>query len=145
MLTMAAMLASRTVLGSNDVLLWWGKQFMYRNGALSKSCESFDCFQSRTFIVFRHWLCSFDCWKQRRPDGSWAELKSAWSLVNGRVSLCLAEEHVCNMPTLIPLMCCFLPCWYIHCESKKHATILLSVTSPNVDWFSKFFHWQTQW
>ena len=35
--------------------------------------------------------------------------------------------------------------WSIHCESKKHATILLSVTSPNVDRFSKFFHWQTQW
>ena len=29
---------------------------------------------------------------------------------------------------------------YIHCESKKHATILLSVTSPDVDRFSKFFH-----
>ena len=28
---------------------------------------------------------------------------------------------------------------------KKHPIILLSVTSPNVDRFSKFFHWQTQW
>ena len=30
--------------------------------------------------------------------------------------------------------------WLLHCESKKHATILLSVTSQNVDRFSKFFH-----
>jgi len=28
----------------------------------------------------------------------------------------------------------------VHCESKKRATILLSVTSPNVDRFSQFFH-----
>jgi len=32
---------------------------------------------------------------------------------------------------------------YVHCESKNQATILLSVTLPNVDRFSKFFQLQT--
>ena len=26
--------------------------------------------------------------------------------------------------------------------NKKQAIIILPITSPNVDWFSKFFHWQ---
>ena len=30
----------------------------------------------------------------------------------------------------------------IHCVSKKQDTKLLPITSPNVNWFSKFFHWQ---
>jgi len=30
----------------------------------------------------------------------------------------------------------------IHCESKKQGTTILSITSPNVDRFSNFFHWQ---
>jgi len=29
-------------------------------------------------------------------------------------------------------------------QEKKHDTIFLSITSPNVDWFSKFFHQQTR-
>ena len=33
----------------------------------------------------------------------------------------------------------------IHCVSKKQDTKLLPITSPNVNRFSKFFHWQTQW
>jgi len=28
---------------------------------------------------------------------------------------------------------------YIHCESKKQGTTILSITSPNVDRFSNFF------
>jgi len=28
----------------------------------------------------------------------------------------------------------------IHCESKKQGTTILSITSPNVDRFSHFFH-----
>ena len=28
----------------------------------------------------------------------------------------------------------------IHCESKKQGTTILSITSPNVDRFSNFFH-----
>ena len=31
----------------------------------------------------------------------------------------------------------------LHCVSKKQDTKLLPVTSPNVNRFSKFFHWQT--
>jgi len=27
----------------------------------------------------------------------------------------------------------------LHCESKKQTTIILSITSPNIDRFSKFF------
>ena len=34
---------------------------------------------------------------------------------------------------------------YIHCVSKKQDTKLLPITSPNVNRFSKFFHWQTHW
>jgi len=36
---------------------------------------------------------------------------------------------------------------FIHCESKKQSTIglILSITSSNVDRFSKFFHWQIHW
>jgi len=30
----------------------------------------------------------------------------------------------------------------IHCESKKQGITILSITSPNVDRFSNFFHWQ---
>ena len=30
----------------------------------------------------------------------------------------------------------------IHCESKKQGTTILSITSPNVDRLSNFFHWQ---
>ena len=30
---------------------------------------------------------------------------------------------------------------YIHCVSKKQDTKLLPITSPNVNRFSKFFHW----
>jgi len=30
----------------------------------------------------------------------------------------------------------------VHCESKKQGTTILSITSPNVDRFSNFFHWQ---
>ena len=30
----------------------------------------------------------------------------------------------------------------LHCESKKQGTTILSITSPNVDRFSNFFHWQ---
>jgi len=30
----------------------------------------------------------------------------------------------------------------IHCESKKQGTTLLSITSPNIDRFSKFVNWQ---
>jgi len=33
----------------------------------------------------------------------------------------------------------------IHCVSKKQDTKLLPITSPNVNRFSKFFHWQTHW
>ena len=29
---------------------------------------------------------------------------------------------------------------FIHCESKKQDTILVSVTLPNINRFSKFFH-----
>jgi len=34
---------------------------------------------------------------------------------------------------------------YLHCVSKKQDTKFLPITSPNVNRFSKFFHWQTQW
>jgi len=34
---------------------------------------------------------------------------------------------------------------YIHCVSKKQDTKFLPITSPNVNRFSKFFHWQTHW
>jgi len=30
-------------------------------------------------------------------------------------------------------------------EQKKQDTKLLPITSPNVNRFSKFFHWQTHW
>jgi len=30
-------------------------------------------------------------------------------------------------------------------ESKKQSAIILSITSPNVDRFSKFVHWQIHW
>jgi len=30
-------------------------------------------------------------------------------------------------------------------SQKKQDTKLLPITSPNVNRFSKFFHWQTQW
>ena len=33
----------------------------------------------------------------------------------------------------------------VHCVSKKQDTKLLPITSPNVNRFSKFFHWQTHW
>jgi len=33
----------------------------------------------------------------------------------------------------------------LHCVSKKQDTKLLLITSPNVNRFSKFFHWQTHW
>jgi len=33
----------------------------------------------------------------------------------------------------------------LHCVSKKQDTKLLPITSPNVNRFSKFFHWQTHW
>jgi len=36
-------------------------------------------------------------------------------------------------------------CTNIHCVSKKQDTKLLPITSPNVNRFSKFFHWQTHW
>jgi len=29
---------------------------------------------------------------------------------------------------------------HLHCESKKQGTTILSITSPNVDRFSNFFH-----
>ena len=32
-------------------------------------------------------------------------------------------------------------CVYIHCVSKKQDTKLLPITSPDVNRFSKFFHW----
>jgi len=31
------------------------------------------------------------------------------------------------------------------CLNKKQDTKLLPITSPNVNRFSKFFHWQTHW
>ena len=31
------------------------------------------------------------------------------------------------------------------CLKKKQDTKLLPITSPNVNRFSKFFHWQTHW
>jgi len=34
---------------------------------------------------------------------------------------------------------------YVHCVSKKQDTKLLPITSPNVNRFSKFFHWYTHW
>ena len=34
---------------------------------------------------------------------------------------------------------------FIHCVSKKQDTKLLPITSPNVNRFSKFFHWKTHW
>jgi len=33
----------------------------------------------------------------------------------------------------------------VHCVSKKEDTKLLPITSPNINRFSKFFHWQTHW
>ena len=33
----------------------------------------------------------------------------------------------------------------VHCVSKKQDTKLLLITFPNVNRFSKFFHWQTHW
>ena len=33
----------------------------------------------------------------------------------------------------------------LHCVSKKQDTKLLPITSPNVNRFSKFFHWLTHW
>ena len=38
-----------------------------------------------------------------------------------------------------------LPLFWYTLWVIRHATILLSVTSPNVDRFSKCFHWQTHW
>ena len=32
---------------------------------------------------------------------------------------------------------------YIQGGPKKHGTVLLSISSPIIDWFSKFFHWHT--
>jgi len=40
-------------------------------------------------------------------------------------------------------VCCYV-LLYVHCESKKQSTIILSITSPNVGRFSKFVHWQIQ-
>jgi len=38
------------------------------------------------------------------------------------------------------------PEWrYLYCESEKQSTIILSITLPNVDRFSKFVHWQIPW
>jgi len=34
--------------------------------------------------------------------------------------------------------------WILHCD-KKQDTKLMPITSPNINRFSKFFHWQTQW
>jgi len=36
-------------------------------------------------------------------------------------------------------------CVTLHHESRKQDTKLFHITSPNVNWFSKFFRWQTQW
>jgi len=50
--------------------------------------------------------------------------------------------YVClTIPLLSVLVRIYI---YIHRESKKRDTILLSIASPNIDRFSKFFHHQTQ-
>jgi len=43
---------------------------------------------------------------------------------------------VCNNKSHLRTM---RPKTIIHCESKKQGTTILSITSPNVDWFSNFF------
>jgi len=35
-------------------------------------------------------------------------------------------------------------CPVLHCEFKKTSRHNLAHTSPNVDWFSKFFYWRSQ-
>jgi len=35
----------------------------------------------------------------------------------------------------------FMSVQYIHCESKKQDTLLMSITSRKIDRFSRFFHW----
>ena len=51
---------------------------------------------------------------------------------NNRPIFCFRRPIICQILTTV----CTL--WV----NKKQATIILPITSPNVGWFSKFFHWQ---
>ena len=53
------------------------------------------------------------------------------------IKLCLQHDRVGLLATADTC--------YTLCLKKKQDTKLLPITSPNVDRFSKFFHWQTHW
>ena len=58
--------------------------------------------------------------------------------------LALLEIHAkTNSGFMLQAHICMYICMYVHCVSKKQDTKLLPITSPNVNRFSKFFHWQT--
>jgi len=66
---------------------------------------------------------------------------------------CIAEWLLYSLRSSLSLSISILRFWsasflankHLHCVSKKQDTKLLPITSPNVNRFSKFYHWQTQW
>jgi len=63
------------------------------------------------------------------------EVASAW---NQHCANCTGTLSFSMQPTIVT------PQVELHSESKKQDTKLLPITSPNVNQFSNFFHWQTQ-
>jgi len=122
--------SQRTPSVSTDISI----RYLYAN------CCQIRCWWQILFSAGRRrpedWLISAEMMTTMRKTWLWSSLvdwKSASRLI------CMPatdlDEYVICLCTLI----------YTVSQKKKQDTKLLPITSPNVNRFSKFFHWQTHW
>ena len=78
-----------------------------------------------------------------------SKLEDLWHLLlaKNKTKTILSFSRISTVSSVYKqLVLDYMFCWHnrikLHCVSKKQDTKLLPITSPNVNRFSKFFHWQ---
>ena len=143
LICLLAMIRSNTLnIAVNHRLISWGATFSccqmcwLVTKELDKACGKYLRFfqyllykqhlRRKQFTTSKHWRNTFI---RSLRQYMWAILVARHTLSRKLLFKCLSRWKL-DSPA------------YVHCESKKHPTILLSVTSPNVDRFSIFFQLQ---
>ena len=81
-----------------------------------------------------------------------SKLEDLWHLLlaKNKTKTILSFSRISTVSSVYKqLVLDYMFCWHnrikLHCVSKKQDTKLLPITSPNVNRFSKFYHWQNPW